>query len=222
MSSPAPAEPPSRAAGVPAARPRVGPLGETGAALRSRWWLPLLAAAAAMAASWAATARQTPVYRATASLVVAPTSAIDQPADIVRSLETLDRRSVIATFARIPGSATAKAAVAARLGLPPGLPGWRVEGSVLPNTNIIRIDAEGPEAARAAEIANIAAEVTSQDARSLYRIFTMRPLSGAAAPSRPAEPDLRRNLLVAAAVGLLLGLLGAIGLQRFRAHPSRV
>lgn len=219
MSSPAPAEPPARAAGASTARHRGGAVQDTVAALRSRWWLPLLALAAAMIASGVATARQTPLYRATASLVVTPTSDVDQPSDIVRSLETLDRRSVIATFARIPGSATARAAVAARLGLPPALPGWRIEGSVLPNTNIIRIDAEGPDRARAAELANLAAEVTTQEARALYRIFTMKPLSNAVAPSRPAEPDLRRNLLVAAAVGLLLGGLGAIGLQRLRAPP---
>lgn len=219
LSSPAPVEPPARAAA--AARPREGALHDSLFALRARWWLPLVAAAASMLAAWAATSRQTPLYRATASLVVTPTSAINEPSDIVRSLETLDRRSVIATFARIPGSASARAAVAAKLGLQPALPGWRVEGSVLPNTNIIRIDAEGPEPARAAEVANASAEVTANEARSLYRIFTMRWLSTASVPSRPAEPDLRRNLLVAAAVGLLLGVLGAMGLQRLRAHPSR-
>ena len=128
---------------------------------------------------------------------------------------------MVATFARIPGSATASAAVAAKLGMAPTLPGWRVEGSVLPNTNIIRIDAEGPEAGRAAEVANASAEITANEARSLYRIFTLRWLSAASAPSRPAEPDLRRNLLVAAAIGLLLGVLGATLLQRLRAHPSR-
>jgi capsular polysaccharide biosynthesis protein len=111
--------------------------------------------------------------------------------------------------------------VAKRLGLASTLPGWRVEGSVLPNTNMIRIDAEGPEAGRAAEVANVAAEITSHEARSLYRIFTMKWLSTASVPSRPSEPDLRRNLLVAAAIGMLLGVLGAIGLRRFRPHPSR-
>lgn len=216
MSVPTPIDPARMA---PAARARAGAFQDAAAALRARWWLVALGAVAAMAAAWLATARQTPVYRATATLVVAPSSSIEDPADIVRTLETLDRRSVIATFARIPGSAEARAATAARLAVTDGLRGWRIEGSVLPSTNILRIDAEGPDAARAADVANAAAEVTAHEARSLYRIFTLRPMARAVAPSGPSEPDLRRNLLVAAAVGLLLGALAAVGL-RFRA-PAR-
>lgn len=200
--------------------PRQGVLREMGSALRSLWWLVLLAVAVALGASALATARQQPLYRASASLVVAPTTAVDAPADILRSLETLERRSIIATFARIPGSQEAQRAVAAQVGLP-NLDGWRVEGSVLPNTNILRIDAEGPDAARVAQVANAAAEATRQEARALYRIFTMRNLAEATPPTRPALPDWPRNLLVAAAIGLLLGVLAAYGAERLRSHPPR-
>ena len=201
-------------------RPQRGALPEIGSALRSRWWLVLLSVAGALGASALATARQQPLYRASASLVLAPTTDVDAPADILRSLETLERRSIIATFARIPGSQEAQRAVAAQLGLP-NLEGWRVEGSVLPNTNILRIDAEGPDAARVAQVANAAAEATRQEARALYRIFTMRNLDQATPPTRPAVPDWRRNLLVAAAIGLLVGVLGAYGAERLRPHPAR-
>ena len=191
---------------------------EAAAALRARWWVVLLAVVVAVGVSAAATARQKPIYRASVTLVVAPTSSIESTGDILRSLETLERRSVIATFARIPGSPEARRMVAEKLGMA-SLDGWRIEGSVLPNTNIIKIDAEGPEAARAADVANLSAEATRQEARALYRIFTMRTLAQAVPPSRPAHPDTRRNLLVAAALGLLLGLLGALGLERRR--PSQ-
>lgn len=201
-------------------RPQRGVLPEIGSALRSRWWLVLLAVAGALGASALATARQQPLYRASASLVVAPTADVDAPADILRTLETLERRSIIATFARIPGSREAQRAVAAQLGLP-SLDGWRVDASVLPNTNILRIDAEGPDAARVAQVANAAAEATRQEARALYRIFTMRTLAEATPPTRPALPDWRRNLLVAAAIGLLLGVLGAYGAEQLRPHPPR-
>src|SRR5688572_29379710 len=201
-------------------RPPRGVLPEIASALRSRWWLVLLAVAVALGASALATARQRPLYRASTSLVVAPTTDVDTPADILRTLETLERRSIIATFARIPGSQEAQRAMAAQLGLP-NLDGWRVEGSVLPNTNILRIDAEGPDAALVAQVANAAAEATRQEARALYRIFTMRNLAEATPPARAALPDWRRNLLVAAAIGLLLGVLGAYGAERLRSHPPR-
>lgn len=218
--SPAPLEPSGARVASIVSRPRGGVMPEITAALRSRWWLVLLALAAAIGASALATARQRPLYRASTSLVVAPNTSIDAPADILRSLETLERRSIIATFARIPGSREAQQAAAAQVGLA-SLDGWRVEGSVLPNTNILRIDAEGPDAARVAQVANAAAEATRQEARALYRIFTMRVLAEATPPTRPALPDWRRNLLVAAAIGLLLGVLGAYGAQRLRARPLR-
>jgi capsular polysaccharide biosynthesis protein len=189
-------------------------------ALRSRWWQVLLAVAVAIGAGAVATARQRPLYRASASLVVAPTTAIDDPADILRSLETLERRSIIATFARIPGSREAQRAVAGQVGLS-DLDGWRIEGSVVPNTNILRIDAEGPDAARVAQVANAAAEATRQEARALYRIFTMRTLAEATPPTQAALPDWPRNLLVATAIGLLLGVLAACGAERLRPHLPR-
>jgi uncharacterized protein involved in exopolysaccharide biosynthesis len=201
---------------MPLPAPRGGTLHDAVAALRARWWVVVLAMAAAVGVSAVATARQPRLYRASTSLVVAPTSDVGAPADILRALETLERRSVIATFARIPGSPDARRIVAEKLG--GSLDGWRIEGSVQPSTNIIRIDAEGPDAARAADVANLAAEATRQEARALYRIFTMRTLATATVPPRPAQPDVRRNLLVAAALGLLLGVLGAYGLGR-RHHP---
>jgi uncharacterized protein involved in exopolysaccharide biosynthesis len=192
--------------------PRGGPLPDAVRALRAGWWMVLLSVAVAMAVSALLTARERPLYRASASLVVAPTSTVDNTADILRSLDTLERRSVIATFARIPGSLEARRAVSAALGLP--LEEWRIEGSVMPNTNIIRIDAEGPDRARVADVANAAAEATRQEARALYRIFTMRTMAQAVPPARPAHPDLRRNLVVAAALGLLVGVLAALGWRR--------
>ena len=220
MTSPAPVEPSVARVASMVARPEGGVLSEIGSALRARWWLILLAVAVTVGASAVATARQRPVYRASASLVVAPIASVDAPADILRSLETLERRSIIATFARIPGSREARRAAAGQLGLP-DLEAWRIEGSVLPNTNILRIDAEGPDAGRVAQVANAAAEATRQEARALYRIFTMRILAEATPPTRAALPDWRRNLLVATAIGLLLGLLAAYGAERLRAHSPR-
>lgn len=219
-SLPSPVEPSGARVASMVARPREGVFSEIASSLRARWWLVLLAVAVAVGASALATARQQPLYRASASLVVAPNTSIEEPADILRSLETLERRSIIATFARIPGSQEAGRAVAGQLGLP-NLEGWRIEGSVLPNTNIIRIDAEGPDAARVAQVANAAAEATRQEARALYRIFTMKVLAEATPPTRAALPDWPRNLLVATAIGLLLGLLAAYGAERLRAHPPR-
>lgn len=181
----------------------------------------MLGLVASLGAAAVATSRQRPVYRASAVLVVAPNSDVEGTSDILRSLETLDRRSVIATFARIPPTAEALAAAAQRLGpAQQELGGYQVAASVLPNTNVIRIDVEGPDGRTAADVANALAAVTKEEIRGLYRIFTLKVLAEARAPDRPARPDLGRNLVVAGILGLFLGVAASFAADRARARES--
>jgi capsular polysaccharide biosynthesis protein len=186
-------------------------------ALRRGWWVVTLALAVSLATATFFTARQDRVYRASATIAVAPHESVAETADVLRSLETLERRSVIATFARIPGAPEARAATARRLADAGGLDGFRIEAAVLPNTNILKIDVEGPDPARVAAVANAAAEVTREEVRSLYRIFTTRMLSQASPPSRPVHPDPRRNYVVAALLGVFLGLVLVLAADSLRA-----
>ena len=192
-----------------------------GRLIRQGWWIGLLGLLASLAAAAVATSRQRPVYRASTVVVVTPNSDVEGTTDILRSLETLDRRSVIATFARIPLTGEALAAAALRLGpTQPELGAYRVEASVLPSTNMIRIDVEGPDGRAAADLANALAAVTKEEVRGLYRIFTLKVLAEARAASRPALPDLRRNLVVAGILGLFLGVAAAFAADRMRARAS--
>jgi uncharacterized protein involved in exopolysaccharide biosynthesis len=189
--------------------------------IRRSWWIALLGFVASLAAAAVATSRQRPVYRASAVVIVAPNSDVEGTSDILRSLETLDRRSVIATFARIPPTAEALAAAAQRLGpAQPELGGYNVAASVLPNTNVIRIDVEGPDGRTAADVANALAAVTKEEIRGLYRIFTLKVLAEARTPDRPARPDLGRNLVVAGILGLFLGVAASFAADRARARES--
>jgi capsular polysaccharide biosynthesis protein len=185
-------------------------------ALTRRWWIPALTTTLAVLASLLLTSRQAPVYRSSTMLTVAPNSSVEANGDILRSLEALERRTIIATFAQIPGTVEARAAIAAALPDVAGtLDGYRISSSVLPNTNIVAIDVEGPDAARTAAVANEAAAVTTNEARSLYRIFTMKTLAKATAPNRPLHPNPRRNAVAAAIVGLVAGLVAAVVVSRF-------
>ena len=185
---------------------------------RQAWVIGLVWLLTIAGAAWL-TAGQPRVYRASASLVVAPDWRIEDSADVLRSLETLERRTVIATFARLPAAPDQRAAAAEEMGVDASdLRGYRVSGSVVPNTNVLRIDVDGPEPGRAAEFANALAGVTAGMVPALYRTFTLRPLERAAPRTQPIQPDTRRNLLVAAIAGLFLGLgAGVAGeyLRRF-------
>lgn len=183
-------------------------------AIRRGWWLILLLIVVTLGATVWFTSRQQPVYETSAMLVVAPSPETTEPAEIVRSLDTLERRTVVATFARIPTTREAREALAERLGLE--LRGVRINGSVVPNTNIIRISAVGPKADVVAAAANGAAELTMREASALYRIYSLHSLETASVPRSPSYPDPQRNLVVGAILGLVLGLAAALGLDRLK------
>ena len=183
-------------------------------ALRARWWVIVVLVVASLATARVFTARQTPVYRAQASSAVIPSTQVKESADLLRSLETLERRTLVATFALLAGSRQTRHEATAVLGLDAGaLAGYKVSASVAPNTNIIRVNVEGADSVRASEVANAVAQVTADRASELYRLYTLRALDPAIPAQAAAYPDGRRNTLVAAIIGLFLGLGGAVGLE---------
>jgi uncharacterized protein involved in exopolysaccharide biosynthesis len=181
--------------------------------LRRGWWIALACAVVALGAAALVTARQRPVYRAAAQLAVAPNSRVTDTADVLRSLETLERRTVVATFARIASARETRDGAARRLGLEPKeLRAYWVGGSVVPNTNIIRVEVLGPEPERTAAVADAAAREVAREGRRLYPIYSLRALARAEPPRRPERPDLRRNLTVGAILGLFVGAAAALAL----------
>jgi len=176
--------------------------------------MPVVTLGVSLAAGLWWTSFQPRTYRASAMLAVVPNSAVQADADILRSLDALERRTLLATFARLPDTAETKAAVAATLHLDIGrVRGYAFGASVLPSTNIIRIDVDGADPGLAARLANAAGEVAAAEARSLYRIYTLRPIAAAVPPATAIHPDPRRNSLAAGVVGLFIGVLavGVIG-----------
>jgi polysaccharide biosynthesis transport protein len=139
---------------------------------------------------------------------------IDNSSDLLRSLDTLERRTVVATFARIASTREVRMVAAEQLGLGPDeLRGHRVSASVVSSTNLIRIRADGPDPRIVAALANAASGVTEAEARRLYRIFTLHPVEAAVVPQRPVHPDPVRNVGVGIVLGLFLGMLAAVGFE---------
>jgi capsular polysaccharide biosynthesis protein len=184
------------------------------------WWLIALAIAASVLASAWITSRQQPVYRATATLVVAPSASLEANADVLRSIDTLERRGVVATFAKIPGARETMEKVAAELGVEPAaLRGTSLSASVPPYTYVVLIEARGRDPQQVADVANAAARVADRRAVELYRIFSLQPLAAAQVPYAPVYPQPRRNMVVAVLVGVFAGVVAAYALAAFR--PDR-
>ena len=199
---------------------RTGGRFEPRRALRRGWWALVAAPIAAIAAAAWITAGQTPLYRASASLAVGPSEQVTEATDALRSLETLERRTVVATFAEIASSGRALDAAGVALaesGLDlcqgGGVGCYRARGSVVPNTNVVRVEVRGPDPRVAAALADRVSAVTRAEGARFYPVFALRALSDARVPRTPVSPDLRRNLWVAGILGLSLGLVVTLGAE---------
>lgn len=186
-------------------------------AARRGWWLALLVAGVTVLAAWYLSTRQNPVYKASATLVVTPSSELEDGGDLLDAIETLERRTIVATFSKIPAVPDVREDAARRMGVEPGdVRYYWIGASVLPNTNVIRIDVLGPEPERAAELADAVASASRREARGLYKVFTLRRLARAEVPRSPERPDPERALAVGGVLGLFLGALGALALEAVR------
>jgi capsular polysaccharide biosynthesis protein len=183
------------------------------------WWVIFFALVSGIGATAFFAERQAPTYRASATLVVAPNDRLTDPYEIAQSLETLDRRTVIATFAMLPSSRQVQER--ARNHLSPGtseFARYDVTTAVVPDTNIIRLSVQGPDRWFAAAFANALAAETIASAREYYSIYGIRVLDGASEQAEPVGPSLLRKVLAGALFGFLIGLVAAI-LLAYRATP---
>ena len=72
--------------------------------LQRNWWVVALTALSAVNIALVASYLATPMYRTSAKFLVSPNTALATERDIVNSLGTLDRRSIISTYAEIISS----------------------------------------------------------------------------------------------------------------------
>jgi uncharacterized protein involved in exopolysaccharide biosynthesis len=175
--------------------------------LRRYWWLILSAFAFGFGATAAFTSLRAPTYRATTTLVVGPNESLKTPREVVDSLNTLDRRSVVATFAKLPSSRTVRERAQGQLQLNEAqLKPYDVRTVVVPDTNVLEVSVEGPNPRMAAALADAVAQQTTQYTREFYDIYGMKVLDSAQEPTERVGPGLSRTLLVGAVLGLLIGV----------------
>jgi len=166
------------------------------------WKRVLLTAIAVTAIAWSLAAMQPRRYRASVLASVGPLAETLEPNELLRSVEVLERRTVVGTVAALASTPVtrARAAVAS---------GYRVEPVVLPNTNLFRVDVEGDNPAQTAAIANRFPEILNAQTRAMYKYYGVNLVSPATAPDAPFSPRTGRAIAAGFAIGLFLGLLAA-------------
>ena len=180
--------------------------------LRRGWWLIVLAALIALAASLVFSFLAVPQYRATASFILIPSStALSSGPDVVRSYDTIGSVSVISTYAQIMNSSRIYTDTVSLLKLQPqDLKSYTYQAAVLPNTTILELSVTGPDPNVAAILANTIGEQTISYADQINQVFVITFLDRAVSPTVPISPQPLLNAGVALIFGLVVGSVIAV------------
>lgn len=178
-------------------------------AILRHWRLVAVFTVVATSAAWLAAAAQPKRYRAVSIGAVSPVAADLSNSDVMRSVDTLERRVIVASLAALAAAPVTHRQARATSD-------YRITAAVMPNTNLFRIEVEGPEGQRAAAIANQVPGILSVQARTMYRLYGVRLLSEAGVPRQPSLPRMGRAIAAGLLAGVLLGTIVAWLLDRRR------
>jgi diguanylate cyclase (GGDEF)-like protein len=186
--------------------------------IRRGWWLILIAALVAVNFSLVYSYYLTkPTYEAVARFIVSPNIQNIESRDLVNSLATLDKRSIISTYAEVLNSREIIDKTLNLLGVDPAQFGaYQTFVTVLPDANIIRFSVQGPNPQAAAIFANAIGQNGIDFIRNLYVIYNIEFLDQALVPTEPIQPKPIQN----AGLALLVGIVVGVGLAIFRDQLS--
>lgn len=186
--------------------------------LQKNWWLILLTAMTALTVSLAISYAAVPQYRSVARFIIIPSSTLTSGADVVRSLDTLDRRSVVATYAEVMNSSRILEGSADFLGLDATeiIKDYSIQAVDLPDSSVLELTVTGPNPALAAQLANAIGLQSITFTRSLNLIYELNFLDTAIPAELPFSPEPLRDGLVALVLGTALGGFLAVVSEQIR------
>lgn len=177
--------------------------------LQRGWWVIVLVALIAVVVSLSLSYIATPQYQAIARFIVTPGSNLDPGPDVVASLNTLDRRSIVATYAEVMNSNRILALSGEAMKLPEALSQeYAVLAVVLPDANVLELTVTGADPKIVTELANTIGYQTILFSRGLNMSYELNFLDSAVLPLEPISPQPLRD----AGLALLLGIVAGAAL----------
>jgi len=177
--------------------------------LQRGWGIIVVVVLAAINLSFLVSYLTPPVYETSSRFVVSPNSDVySNTWDIVDSLDTLDRRSIINTYKELLASPSVFGEGLANQNIDPSLLDneYGISVIVVPDTNILKLTVQGPDPATVVEIADaIGAEALTYINR-LYPVYNFILLDTPGLPTTPIRPEPVRNAGLAVVIGLILGV----------------
>jgi diguanylate cyclase (GGDEF)-like protein len=180
--------------------------------LRRSWWIIVITTLATVIAALVVSYMTPPTYQATSRYIVSPSpSLITGGNNLLNSLSTLDKRSIVTTYAEILNSNRVFSETTTLLQLNNvDLSPYSYRAVALPDANIIEFSVAGPDRQVVYTLANALGQHAVEYVHSLYQVYDLSVLDAATPPSEPISPQPLRSAGVALVVGLALGVVLAL------------
>ena len=180
--------------------------------LQRSWWIIVITTMATVIAALVVAYMTPPTYQATARFIVSPSpSLITGGSNLLNSLSTLDKRSIITTYAEIMNSQRIYSETTSLLQLNNvDLSAYTYRAVALPDANIIEFSVTGPDRQVVYTLANAIGQHVVEYVHSLYQVYDLSVLDAAVPPTEPIAPQPLRSAGVALVVGLALGIVLAL------------
>lgn len=185
--------------------------------LQKGWWIILLAALVAVAASLIVSFLTIPQYSATARFIITPSPSLKTSVEVINSLNTLDRASVVATYVEVMNSDKILADSLAFLNVNPDtIKEYTVLAVALPSSSVLELTVTGSDPKLVADLSNAIGQQTIIFSNSINFILSINFLDTAAPPTIPLTPQPLRDAGLALVIGLVIGSLFAILSEQIR------
>lgn len=180
--------------------------------LQRSWWIVMVSVLAAMVIALITSYMTMPIYQTTARFIVSPNSTlITGGNNVLNSLATLDKRSIITTYAEILNSSRIYQETTDLLKLSAAdLANYTHTTVVLPDTNILELSVEGPNPSTVAALANSIGQRAVEYTQGFYQVYDLNLLDPATPPVVPIRPQPVRDTGIAIVLGLAVGVALAL------------
>ncbi|MBV7337964.1 hypothetical protein KFU94_58985 [Chloroflexi bacterium TSY] len=178
--------------------------------LKRNWWFIILTGMTALSLALAFAYVKEPQYRARTRFLVSPGPSLlsaNRDRDLVYSIEALETRSIIATYAEVMGSKRIYHEAGAVLQLSPRtLDLYQVGAVVLPETSALDLSVTGPNPVIASLLANQVGQHAINHINGLYQAYAITTLDPASPPNNPFTPTPARDGVLALFLGLFVSV----------------
>lgn len=188
--------------------------------LLKKWWIVVPIFLVTVTTAIVITYSKIPIYRAASTYVIAPSSSFGDVQSYATGLNILSNREAIAqTYAVIIGSVKITNIAAEAIGID-STKGYSISSDLLKGTNIIKITVEGPDPTIVRDLANGIGATSEKYIEELYEVYEVSSLDEAQIPRSPISPNRTQDILLAVALGLVLGGSVAFFVQYLEPLPA--